>query len=254
MKDKKGSLEKAMQIMRLLHHEDKFMGISEISRKLTISKGSVHRLLTTLESQGFIQQNKETKKYWLGIELYVMGTMVGNKMQLKDIIAPFAKELNEKFGEIINISVPEKSVGNSPRSLLIHKEVNKHQSLAVYPLVGESSECYCSAVGKCLMAFNNQINFDNYNDSDITPYTEHTMTRWIDVKKDCEGVIKKGYAIENEEKEYGLICIGVPIFNKEQELIAAISISGSISRITLNNIDGYVLGLKEAAQRISRLI
>ena len=99
MSDKKGSLEKAMQVMRLLHHQDEFMGVSEISRKLGISKGSIHRLLTTLESQGFIQQNKETKKYWLGIELYVMGTMVGNKMLLKDIVAPYAKELNEKFSE-----------------------------------------------------------------------------------------------------------------------------------------------------------
>jgi len=254
MSDKKGSLEKALQIMRLLHHEDEFMGVSEISRKLGISKGSIHRLLTSLESQGFVQQNNETKKYWLGIELYVMGAMVGNKMQLKDIVAPYAKELNEQFGEIVNVSVPEKSIGNCPRSLLIHKEVNKYQSLAAYPLVGASSESYCSAVGKCLMAFNSEIDFSRFDDSTMKPYTEHTMTNWLDVEKECAQVREKGYAIENEENEYGLICIGVPIFNKARKLIAAISISGSVSRIKLDDIDDYVLALKQAAQKISRLI
>ena len=254
MSDKKGSLEKAMQIMRLLHHQDGFMGVSEISRKLGISKGSVHRLLTTLESQDFVQQNKETKKYWLGIELYVMGAMVGKKMLLKDIVAPYAKELNEKFGEIVNVSIPEKNIDHGPRSLLIYKEVNKYQSLAVYPLVGTSSECYCSAVGKCLMAFNDDIDFNAYHDAEMKPYTEHTMTHWADVEKECIEVKKNGYAIENEEKEYGLICIGVPIFNQSNELVAAISISGSVSRIDLNNVDKYVSELKNVAQKISRFI
>jgi DNA-binding IclR family transcriptional regulator len=49
--------------MRLIYHEDEFMGVSEISRKLGISKGPIHRLLTTLESQVFIQQNKESNKF-----------------------------------------------------------------------------------------------------------------------------------------------------------------------------------------------
>ena len=104
------------------------------------------------------------------------------------------------------------------------------------------------------MAFNSHINFDSFDDGTMHPYTEHTMTRWSDVKKDCDQVREKGYAIENEEKEYGLICIGVPIFNKARELVAAISISGSVSRIDLEDIDKYVLELKKVSQKISRFI
>jgi DNA-binding IclR family transcriptional regulator len=254
MKEKKSSLEKALDILRLLHHEENFMGISEISRNLGISKGSVHRLLSTLEDNGFVQQNPENKKYWLGAELYVMGTMVGDKMPLRDIVAPFAKQLNEEFNEVINVSILEKYVGNCPRSLLIYKKVNKHQSLAVYPSIGTSCGCYCSGVGKCLLAFNSSIDFSDFDDDLIFPYTENTLKTWDEVKKQCEDVKKNGYSIENEERDYGLICIGVPILNKQHEAIAAISVSGSISRIKLENIDWYVTKLKEAASKISRFL
>jgi DNA-binding IclR family transcriptional regulator len=254
MSEKNTSLDKALDILRLLHHAENFMGISEISRHLKISKGSVHRLLSTLEEKGFIQQNSETKKYWLGPELYVMGTLVGDKMPLKDIVAPYAEELNEEFNEVVNVSILERYLDHCPRSLLIYKKVNKHQSLSVYPPIGTSCECYCSAVGKCLIAFNSKVNFSDYDDDLIFPYTENTLKSWAEVEKQCIEVKKNGYAIEMEERDYGLICIGVPIFNKQREAVAAISFSGSVSRIKLDEVDKYVSKLKETASKISRFL
>jgi DNA-binding IclR family transcriptional regulator len=252
MSNKLTSLEKALKILKLMYHNGDYMGISEISRKSGFPKSSVHRLLLSLEQEGFVQKDNRTSQYWLGMELYVMGTFMSNRMSIIDKIAPHVKKLNEEIGEVINVSVLEKNTADGPRSLLIHKEVGTNQSLAVYPPVGASSECFCSAVGKCLMAFTDSIDFSQYKDEDLFPYTEFTMMKWQEIEEACQQVRMNGYAIEDEERSYGLICIGVPVLNKQGQAEFAISISGAKSRILEEKIPQYVDILKAKARELGQ--
>lgn len=252
MSDIINSVDRALDILVLLYHEGKEMGISEIAREFNIYKSTVHRTMVTLENKGFIKQNKENGKYWLGMKLYAIGMVVGEKMSLKDIIQPFTKELYDEFKEVINVSILEKNTTDYPRSIIIHKEEDPRQVLTVNPPVGSSSECHCSSVGKCLLAFNNDIPFEKYMERPLQKYTEKTIDKWLDFMKLLEKVKEQGYAVDDEELEVGLTCIGAPILDRNGVAVAAISLSGPTQRMRSGDFQYKIERIRQIAKEISR--
>lgn len=245
-----GAVDRALDIIIYLYHEGREKGISEMARDLDLHKSTVHRNLTTLENKGFVYQNEETGKYWLGMKLFAIGMVVGDNLTLTQVIKPFTKALYDEFKEVINVSILEMSA-DSLRSIIIYKEENHKQVLMVNPPVGSSSECHCSSVGKCLLAFNKDIDFDKYKDKPLRKYTENTIDNWDDLAKNLESVRIDGYALDDEELERGLTCIGAPILDRNGVAIAAISLSGPTQRMKDGSFEYKIQRVKEIANLIS---
>ncbi|WP_432666291.1 IclR family transcriptional regulator [Wukongibacter baidiensis] len=248
------SIDRALDILILLYYEQRELGVTEIAKTLGLHKSTVHRTLSTLENKGFAQQNLENGKYWLGMKIYALGMLVGEKMPLKHIIRPYAKELFEKFHEVVNVSVLDKTSQKYPRTILILKEESPDQILRVNPIVGSSSESHYSAVGKCLLAFSPKKVLDRFQAQDLPIYTKNTISNWDDLLKELEDVRINGYAIDNEELEIGLTCVAAPIVDKENNVIAAMSISGPTSRIRSEKFESIVNEVKNTAWKISNLL
>ena len=247
------ALDRALDVMILLYHEKREMGVTEISKELGVYKSTIHRTLYTLENKGFVNQNKENGKYWLGTKLYAIGMVVGEKFSIKELVKPYTKELNKEFNEVVNVSILEEKSDDCPRSIVIHIESGSNQLQSVNPTVGSSCECYCSAVGKCLMAYND-INYNRFKNIEITKYTETTIDNWDEMNKVLEKIRENGYAIDNEELEHGLTCIGAPILDKNNKAIAAISLSGPTARMKSGDFDYKIKRVIETAKKISDLL
>ncbi|OFI05506.1 acetate operon repressor [Clostridium acetireducens DSM 10703] len=248
------SVDRAIDILLALYNNGKEMGVSDIARELDLYKSTVHRSLATLENKGFVYQNKDNGKYWLGIKIYAMGLLIGEKLSLIDLIKPYAKELFEEFQEVVNVSILDKSSRNGYKSIIILKEVDTKKVLSVNPNIGSSSDIHVSAVGKCLLAFSKDINFEKLSHKSLKKYTENTLTNWDDLLNEIKKVRENGYAIDNEEQEIGLTCIGAPILDKYGNSIAAISISGPTSRIIKEDLDFKISKLVKTAKKISMVI
>lgn len=247
------SLDRALDILILLYHKKREMGVTEISKELGVYRSTIHRTLYTLENKGFVNQNLDNGKYWLGVKLYAIGMVVGEKLSIKELVKPYVKELNMEFNEVVNVSILEENSDDCPRSIVIHKEYGSNQLQSVNPTVGSSCECYCSSVGKCLMAFND-INYKSFNDLQIKKYTETTIENWDEMLTVLEKIRKDGYAIDNEELEHGLTCIGAPILDKDNKAIAAISLSGPTIRMKSGDFNYKIKRVIETAKKISNLL
>lgn len=246
------SVERALDVLLLLYGEGKEMGVSEIANKLGIYKSTVHRTLVTLQSKHFVKKNEMTDKYWLGASLYIIGLMMAHTYSLFDIVAPEADALYMKVKDIVNVSVLHADPVNGYKSVVIYKARGPQPILGMNPEIGSSMDAYASSVGKCMLAFN-LIDWKIINDTKFFAYTENTLTNVTDLKKELEQVKKQGYALDNEEREIGLFCVGAPIFNKNGKAIAAISISGPKSRVFDYNFEEKVTLLKQCSQRVSLL-
>ncbi|MDY0236103.1 MAG: IclR family transcriptional regulator [Gudongella sp.] len=245
------SVDRALDLMLLLYSRGQGIGVSEIARDLDLHKSTVHRILATLENKGFVYKNIETDKYWLGLKIYAMGLLVGEKLSLTDIIRPFAKELFEEFGEVVNVSILDKDPKSIYKSVIILKESKNNKVLSVNPNVGSSSDPNISSVGKCLLAFGENIEIEKFKDVEFNKYTKHTIDNYEDLIIELEDVKQKGYAIDREEQEIGLYCIGAPILDKNGNAMAAISISGPTARMKNKNLDKKIEKLVEVAKKIS---
>ncbi len=245
------SVDRTLDLLIYLYHEGKEKGISEISRDLDIYKSTVHRTLLTLENKGFVYQNEDNGKYWLGMKFYAIGTVVGERLSLNKIAKPFTRELYDEFKEVINISILEVNSPDYLRSIIIYKEDDVKQVLTVNPPIGSSSDCHCSSVGKCLLAFGDKIPYEKYTERPLDKFTENTIDKWDDFFKGLAKVKDQGYALDDEELEIGLTCIGAPILDRNGIAIAAISLSGPTQRMREGDFDHKIRRVKETAQKIS---
>ena len=128
------SIDRALDILLLLQQEEREMGVTQISAALGIYKSTVHRTLATLEGKGFVQQNPDNGKYWLGIRLYSLGMLIRERLPLKNIAYPYAKELSEKFDEVVHLSILDKSALTYPKHILIgksHTTINNHYIVTI---------------------------------------------------------------------------------------------------------------------------
>lgn len=250
MSEKILSVDRALDTLLLLYKNGEGMGVSEIARELDLHKSTVHRILATLENKDFVYKNRNTNRYWLGLKIYTMGLLIGEKLSLTDIIKPFAKELFEEFGEVVNVSILDKDPQGLYKSVIILKESKADKVLLANPNVGSSSDPHSSSVGKCMLAFGEGIDIEKYKDIELKKHTKYTIDNYEDLIIELEDVKQKGYALDREEQEIGLYCIGAPILDKHGKSIAAISISGPTARMKNKGLDRKIERLVEVAKQI----
>ena len=246
------AVDRALDILLALYHNNGEMGVSELARDLDLYKSTIHRSLASLEYKGFVQKNPENGKYWLGMKVYAMGLLVGEKFSLADVVRPYAKELFEAYGEVVNVSVLDRDPEVGYKSVIILKEFSKSKVLSVNPGVGSSSDLHISSIGKSLLAFSKDIDLMSYAEQPLKRYTENTIVSWEGMMAELKKIRQQGYAVDNEEQEIGLYCIGAPILDKRGNAIAAISISGPTVRMKREDLDEKIQKVVEISRRITR--
>lgn len=223
------AIDRALDILLLLQQEGHEMGVTQISTALGMYKSTVYRTLATLAHKGFVEQNPDNGKYWLGIKLYSLGMLMREKFSLAKVVYPYAKGLSDKFKEVVHISVLDKNAVNFPRHIIIEKA--GQQFLSLTPPIGSSTPCHCAAVGKCLLAFSPPGYVEQFIGVPLPRFTAKTIVNWDVMLAELAKIRQNGYAYDNEELEIGLTCVAGPIFNRSREAIAALSLSGPTSRV-----------------------
>jgi DNA-binding IclR family transcriptional regulator len=244
------AVERALEILLYLNRQAEPVGISQISKDLGIYKSTVFRTLQTLESQHFVEQHKDSGKYGLGV-VYIS---MASKINTHDIYRPFAASLHKEFNEAVNVSILDASSAGVYRSIIVLKEDSKDNILSVSPRVGSVMDCYCSSVGKCLLAFSPNISERTLKNYKFVRYTVNTITDVPALLAEIRKVREQGYAVDDEEQEIGLTCVGVPILDRKGEAVAAMSVSGPTQRMQNHDIALIVQQLKRTSANISALL
>ncbi len=243
------SVERALEILLYLNRQGEPVGISQIAKDLDVYKSTVFRTLQTLEAQHFVEQHKDGR-YGLGV-IYI--SMAG-KIKAYDLYKPFAVKLHREFNEAINISILDPACADTYRSLIVVKEDSKDNILSVSPKLGTVMDCYCSSVGKCLLAFSPNTSERMLKNYRFTRYTANTISDVPSLLAELRKVREQGFALDNEEQEIGLTCVGVPILNKAGEAVAAMSISGPTQRLLHHDVALIVEQLKRTSAEITPLL
>jgi DNA-binding IclR family transcriptional regulator len=197
-----------------------------------------------------VTKHTDNETSWLGLKLFAIGSLVQEKMNITNLAHPYAKLLYEELHEVVNLSVLEIHAVNTPKIVVVHKEESDTQLLKANPAIGKFSECHSSAAGKCLLAFSNQYIVKEQQPFSLAQYTDNTITEWQEFLTEIEKTKKNGYALDEEEREYGLTCIGAPILDRKGVAIAALSIAGPTYRMK-DNMQHKIERVMDAARQIS---
>jgi IclR family transcriptional regulator, KDG regulon repressor len=236
------SLIRSVNILEILANNGE-TSIQELSRLSGLGKSSVHRILGTFKTMGYVNQNGETGRYYATIKLFEIGNKVANRIPYRKIARPYLEELFEKCHETINIGMVEQN------EIIFLDKIVTREPLRIELEVGRRVPAYCSALGKAIIAFS-ENSFD-IGCFDFNKITKNTIDNPESFKREMEGIRKQGYAIDDEEYIYGLYCIAVPIMDRNSRPVTSISIATPVMRMNEERKELFVKMLKETASLIA---
>ena len=235
------SLARGLQIVDLLMNSRSPKSVTELANFLDVDKSTASRLVRTLENYGYVQQAKTSRAYVAGKRLHSIGWQLTNRYALRELAQPFLKQLVRETDECSHIGVY-----SSGKILVIEDIQAETSSLRVIGGSGRVTHIHNTALGKALLAF------ADLPMPDMLPrITANTITEPEQFQVELEISRQRGYAIDDEENEYGVRCIAAPVFDSMGIAIASMGISAPTTRVQYSDIESVARAVREMAFQLS---
>jgi IclR family KDG regulon transcriptional repressor len=223
------------------------LGVTELSKRLKLHKNNVFRLLATLESRNYIEQNKVTENYRLGLKTLELGQTFIKQMGLLRQARPVLERLVKECNETTYVAILKEL------QIVYLDVVETDLTVRVVPRVGAQLPAYCTAAGKVQIAYLTEGELENFMPAKgLKRFTPNTITDRNELRKQLKIIAEQGYAIDDEELDIGVRCIGAPIRDYTRRIIGAVSISGPSMRLTEERMEKELIPIvKKAAEEIS---
>jgi len=239
------SVENTFSLLEVLADNGLELGISELCKKISLPKGTVHRLLGTLKNLGYIEQNPQNRKYRLTIKIFNLGAAVTDRVGLVQII-PHMKKLSLKFNETINLAILDRD------EITYLYSVGSDNTLKLDLRIGSHQPAYCAAGGKVLLAYLSEQELDGYLQRvKLESYTPYTITSKEYLKKDLKLIRERGYSFVNEEYMQGVSCVAVPLKDQQGKVCAGLSFSVPTVRMDKEKLPQLIDSLISTAKKIT---
>jgi IclR family transcriptional regulator, KDG regulon repressor len=242
------SVKNGLRILRLFSIDTPELGITDISIRLGLHKTTVHRLIKTLEKEGFIEKNPKTRKYRLGISLLNLSGIIDIHTEIYREAIPVLESLTHNLGEAAHLSVLE-----GANTVYLYKIQCKHP-VRLLSHIGKNNPCSCTSSGKVILAFQTKEMIDYVISQGLPKCGPNSITDPDQFRNNLAYIRNKGYAVCIDELHEGVTSIAAPIRDYSGDVVAAVSVVGPNQRITPAAIPRFVEYVCRAGEEISRLL
>ena len=238
------TVAKAITILQQFSVEEPQLGVSELSRRLGLTRSTVHRLLATLREGGLIEQNPSTHKYRLGRTAVDLGYNAIYSDPLLVTALPYLYFLSDQIGETAYLGERRGDEVATVLHVLSHSAREQMHWYDRLPLHSSSS-------GKVLLAHAEESDLSAVVEKGLPGHTEHTVTDPVVLREDMERIREQGFAACFEEYKLGVNAIAVPIADQEGKVVAALTVLGPAYTFTRDKAMASLERLKAVSREIS---
>jgi len=241
------SLAKAVKLLECFSMERPELSIKELSEMLDIQKSTAHNIADTYKKLGYLSQNPDTNKYFLGLGLLKFSYTINNHLGFRNFFLPFMEKISCQTNEVVFLGIPH---GGEVLYLECYFPTG---SRATRNILGERAFMHCTGLGKAMLAFMPEPERNEYAARHLKKFTERTITDTSLLIKELELTRNRGYAIDNMEHEHGVTCVALPVFGASGQIVAALSTSAPSLRLdddAILRVAEIMRSTLEPAQRI----
>ncbi|MGH9327163.1 MAG: IclR family transcriptional regulator [Terriglobia bacterium] len=240
-------IDRAFAILDVLAASARGQSLTQLTHRLGLSKSTCHRLLKILERYRFAEKDPLTSKFRLGGRVLELGAQAAAQIDVIQEAIPFLERLSQETRETARLGVL------TDLEVVSIATADGHHALRMSPTLGRRSPVYCSSLGKAILAFLPEEKYRIImSGCRLRPFTRNTITRRSDLRMELTRIKKRGYAIDQEELESGLSCIGAPVWDYSCKVVAAISIAGAAQRFGREQLPELAQFVMSAAADLSR--
>ena len=236
-------IERMMHLMDALARHSLPVNLKQLALETGLHPSTAHRILAVMVDNRLVDRI-EPGTYRLGIRLLELGNLVKIRISVREVALPYMQRLHQVLGETVNLSVR-----HADEVVYVERATASHSMMRVVQIIGARAPLHITAVGKIFLSDDGPEAWRRYIDRTGLPrYTPHTLTDADALARELEQIRHQGYALDNEEAEKGVSCIGAGIYNDEGRLVAGLSVSAPADRLD----KAWAAQVKATAEAISR--
>jgi DNA-binding IclR family transcriptional regulator len=240
------AVARAIGLLKVFSDAQPEWNLGDLAQVTKLNKTTAFRLLAALEAEGLIMRNPLSGGYRLGLELVALGGCAMRSNPLRAVSRPHLESLAQESDEAATLEV---LVGSH---VLIVDEVSSRHPMGMSQDVGSRLPAHATATGKVLLAHASDEAIQTSLRLPLTRLTDLTVTDLGRLRREMAAVRQQGYAVVVGELEPGFVAIAAPVFDRERQVVAAISIGGSSLRLTPERQPEFAVLVQMAARQIAR--
>jgi IclR family acetate operon transcriptional repressor len=242
-----GSLHKGLQLIDCFARQETW-SLAELATELGQTKPTVFRILHTIEAFGYLQKDPQTGRYSLAMRFHTLGSAAVQHEQLRWQALPPLQDLARDTGETVHVGILYDG------EAICVQAVDGTRLVRMHAFVGKRTPAHASALGKVLLAHLPDAEIDHFAARALARFTPRTITRPAALRKALHQIRTQGWALDDEEMETGLRCLGAPITDHAGRPCASVAISAPAGRMDPRRIAQLTPLVKATAARISHML
>jgi DNA-binding IclR family transcriptional regulator len=228
------SVENAVRVLRMLRTQ-RSLAVSDVARHLGIARSSAHRMLTTLQAEGMLEQDRATRHYGAGSQLIELSLAVLGSTDLRSQARPYLELLADKIGETVHLLVLDGD------EVVFLDGVEGRHAIRAALRTGDRAPAHVAAAGKLFLARLSEAELrELYPNVQLRGGTSNAIRSLRTLGQQLAAVAERGYAMNLEESEPGLNALSVPICAPDGTVRAAFSIAGPATRLTEDELLAHI--------------
>ena len=238
------SVSRALDILEAFTPLEGELGVTELSRRLKLHKNNVFRLLATLETRGYVEQDKESGNYRLGMKTFEVANIFAHHLGLVRQARPILDQLAQTTGEAAYLGVLD-----GP-SVVCVDMVDTSQPVRVVAHLGRRLPAHASALGKAQLAFRSREEREEmWKRGAPASVTARTLVEPSRLAEELSRAAEREWALEDEELEPGVRGLAAPIRDYARRVVGAIGLRGPAFRLPLERLETELAPRVRAAAR-----
>ncbi|MGK7869853.1 HTH-type transcriptional regulator BhcR [Falsiroseomonas sp. E2-1-a20] len=242
------SLDRAIALLAALAQSDG-VTLTELAARAGLPMSTAFRILGTLQRRGLAECDSGTQLWSVGVETFRIGSAFLRRRKLVDRARDAMQGLVAQCGETANLAVAEED------GVVFVSQVETHETIRAFFRPGTRALFHASGIGKAILAHRTPAQVAaSLKRGGLPRFTEHTLVALPALLADLVRVRQRGYAIDDEERNLGMRCVGAAIFNEFGEAVAGLSVSGPSVRITPEALPRFGPLVRQAADAVTHAI
>ncbi|MFI1379089.1 IclR family transcriptional regulator [Embleya sp. NPDC020886] len=249
-RNQSASLRRALAVLEQVrdHAGAEGLSLTELADALGLSKSTVLRLAQPLLDTGLLARDRRHGHFRLGPGALALGQAYLAGIDLRTAAAEEAHRLMREAGGTVHLCVPD-----APHIVYIDK-VENETAVRMASRIGSRAPMYCTAVGKAMLAWLPEEIFTQVVDAGLPTVTARTLTDPTLLRTELARIRNRGYSVDDRENEPEVRCVAAPIFDHNDVVVGALSVSGLTSRVTAARVRELGPAVAAAALRVSRTL
>lgn len=241
-----GTVGKALAVLDQVAAYGRPVRFGELLADSAFPKATLYRFVQTLTNQGMLSFDPERQTYALGIRLVRLAHAAWEQSSLAPLARPHLDALSAKLGETVHLAQLDHA-----QVLYVDKR-NAAKPVEMFSQAGKVGPAYCTGVGKAMLAFLPEASLGPIiAQQSFHGFTPHTHTSAESLRADLVACRTRGYALDREEHEPGIICLALPILSGAGRVLGALSITSTTAQMALSDLEAIAPLIRDTAARIA---